>query len=468
MQIYNTLTRKKEKFVPIEENKVGIYVCGPTVYNYIHVGNARPLVIFDTLRRYFEYKDYHVTFVSNFTDIDDKIIEKAEEEGVDYKEITNKYIKAYKENAKGLGFDEEGTIHPKATEYVEDMIRFIEGLIDKGAAYEVNGDVYFNIDEAKDYGKLSRRNIDELIAGARIDIREDKKNPMDFTLWKKVKSDSEPGWDSPWGKGRPGWHIECSVMSQGILGDTIDIHAGGEDLQFPHHENEIAQSETLTGKTMANYWMHNGMITVDNEKMSKSKGNFFLINDIEKKFDLEIVRTWLLSTHYRNPINFSKEVLEQIENGLERLYTGKFRLERFLESQSGSLTEVEEELLNTLDEISEYFEESMDDDLNTPDGLTALFDIIRFANTTVNSDSSLAFVEKIYNTFMSFANVLGILQKEQEEEILDEEIEELIEKREEARKNKDFETADAIRDELLEQGIILKDTREGVLWERKT
>ena len=464
MKIYNTLTRQKEEFVPIKENEVGIYVCGPTVYNFIHVGNARPMVVFDTLRRYFLYKGYDVKYVSNFTDIDDKIINKAKDEGVEFTEITKKYINAYLENSKELNFLEDNTIHPKATEYINPMIEFVKGLEDKGAAYNVDGDVYFNIDSAKDYGKLSKKNIDELQAGARISVTEEKKNPMDFALWKKRKEESEPAWESPWGMGRPGWHLECSVMASSILGDTIDIHAGGEDLQFPHHENEIAQSETLHDEKFANYWMHNSMITVDNEKMSKSKGNFFLLNDIKESFDLEIVRFWLLSVHYRKQINFSEEVMEQTKNGLERLYNGKRNLEKLLKLAEGSLSEEEQGKIAKIDEIIKDFETAMDDDLNTADGISAIYELVKFSNSNVDENSSKELVEYVYDSLMKLANVIGILYKEDKEESLDEKVEKLIQDRQDARKNKDFQRADEIRDELKEMGITLKDTRNGVEW----
>ena len=464
MKIYNTMTRRKEEFKPIEEGKVGIYVCGPTVYNYIHVGNARPMVVFDTLRRYLLYKGYEVKFVSNFTDIDDKIINKAAEENVEFSEITNKYINAYLENAKEMNFLEEKTIHPKATEYIEEMIEFVSGLEEKNAAYNVDGDVYFDITKTKDYGKLSKKNIDELQAGARISVTEEKKTPMDFALWKKRKEENEPAWQSPWGMGRPGWHLECSVMAQSILGDTIDIHAGGEDLQFPHHENEIAQSETLNDLPFANYWMHNSMITVDDEKMSKSKGNFFLLNDIREHYDLEIVRFWLLSVHYRKPINFSDEVMEQTKNGLERLYNGKRALEKILKTAKGELKEDEKGKIAKVDEIVKDFELAMDDDLNTADGISSIYELIKFANTNINENSSKEFAEYAYKKLMELANVIGILFKEEKKETLDEQVEKLIEARQLARKNKDFQKADEIRDELKAMGITLKDTRDGVEW----
>ncbi|WP_100065613.1 cysteine--tRNA ligase [Miniphocaeibacter massiliensis] len=464
MKIYNTLTRQKEEFKPIEEGKVGIYVCGPTVYNFIHVGNARPMVVFDTLRRYFVYKGYDVKYVSNFTDIDDKIINKAKEEGVEFTEITKKYINAYLDNSRELNFLEDSTIHPKATEYIIPMIDFVSGLEKKGAAYNVDGDVYFDVSKAKDYGKLSKKNIEELQAGARISVTEEKKNPMDFALWKKRKEETEPAWESPWGMGRPGWHLECSVMAQSILGDTIDIHAGGEDLQFPHHENEIAQSETLHDEKFANYWMHNSMITVDNEKMSKSKGNFFLLNDIKKLFDLEVVRFWLLSVHYRKPINFSEEVMEQTKNGLERLYNGKKNLGKLLNKATGKLKEEEKEKVFKIEEIVKSFETAMDDDLNTADAISSIYELVKFSNSNVDENSSKELAEIAYNALIKLANVIGILYKENKEESLDEQVEKLIKERQQVRKDKNFQRADEIRDELKAMGITLKDTRDGVEW----
>lgn len=461
MKLYNTLTRKKEEFIPIEKGKVGIYVCGPTVYDYIHVGNARPAVVFDTLRRFFIYKDYDVKYITNFTDIDDKIINRANEEGVSAKTIANKYIEAFIEDAKGLNLYEENTTHPRATEFVQPMIDFIQALIDKGAAYNVDGNVYFNIKAAKGYGKLSKKNIEDLISGARVEVSQEKKNPLDFALWKKAK-EGEPYWDSPWGKGRPGWHIECSVMAKTLLGDTIDIHAGGEDLQFPHHENEIAQSETLTGKPFANYWLHNGMLTIDNRKMSKSLGNFFTVREIGEEFDLEVLRFFLLSAHYRNPINFNREVMEQLENGLERLYNTKKNLEYLLDMAEDS--KVENGEINKINKYKDEFIKSMEDDLNTADAIASLFDISKYANTNFNEKTSKFVIQYTYNTFMELANILGLLYKE--EEILEEEILELIEKRTQARKEKNYQLADKIRDDLKNKGIILEDTQEGVKWKR--
>ncbi|MCZ7408852.1 cysteine--tRNA ligase [Parvimonas micra] len=460
MKIYNTLTRKKEDFKPIQAGKALIYVCGPTVYNYIHIGNSRPMIVYDTLRRYLLYIGYDVKFVSNFTDIDDKIINRAKEENVSFTDITKKYIDAYLEDSYGLNLFESHTIHPKATECINEMIEFVKVLEEKGIAYNVDGNVYFDITKAKDYGKLSKKNIDDLRAGARIDISDEKKNPLDFALWKKRKDETEPAWESPWGMGRPGWHLECSVMAKKYLGDTIDIHAGGEDLQFPHHENEIAQSECCNGKVFANYWMHNGMINIDNVKMSKSKGNFFTIKDIQKEYDLEVIRLWILSTHYRNPLNFSREVMEQTKNGLERMYNGKEHLERLLEI----CEEREDGDISRLVELKKEFLESMDDDLNTADAISKVYELIRYTNT-FDENTDLKVVKGAVKLLSDFASVLGLLYKE-EDDNLDEKVEKLIEEREEARKNKDFKRADEIRDILKEMNIELKDTRNGVVWKR--
>ena len=460
MKIYNTLTRKKEDFKPIQAGKALIYVCGPTVYNYIHIGNSRPMIVYDTLRRYLLYIGYDVKFVSNFTDIDDKIINRAKEENVPFTDITKKYIDAYLEDSYGLNLFESHTIHPKATECINEMIEFVKVLEEKGIAYNVDGNVYFDITKAKDYGKLSKKNIDDLRAGARIDISDEKKNPLDFALWKKRKDESEPAWESPWGMGRPGWHLECSVMAKKFLGDTIDIHAGGEDLQFPHHENEIAQSECCNGKVFANYWMHNGMINIDNVKMSKSKGNFFTIKDIQKEYDLEVIRLWILSTHYRNPLNFSREVMEQTKNGLERMYNGKEHLERLLEI----CEEKEDEDISKLVELKKEFLDCMDDDLNTADAISKVYELIRYTNT-FDENTDLKVVKGAVKLLSDFASVLGLLYKE-EDDNLDEKVEKLIKEREEARKNKDFKRADEIRDALKEMNIELKDTRNGVIWKR--
>lgn len=464
MRLYNTLTRKKEEFVPVVEGQVSMYNCGPTVYNYIHVGNARPLVIFDTLRRFFIYKGYDVKFVFNFTDIDDKIINKANEEGVTAKEIAERYIEALLEDAQGLNLYDYATINPKATEYVQQMIDFIQKLIDQGAAYNVNGNVYFNIASAKDYGKLSKKNIDELVSGARIEVNEEKRNPMDFALWKKAKT-GEPFWDSPWGEGRPGWHIECSVMAKSLLGETIDIHSGGEDLQFPHHENEIAQSETLSGKPFANYWLHNGMITVDNKKMSKSEGNFFTIKEVAKEYDLEVLRFFLLSAHYRSPINFSREVMDHCANALERLYNSKKNLEYLLEKTlDKDLSPKDMDQLKRIKSYKDEFVNSLEDDLNTADATAAIFELVKYTNTEFNEESNKKVVAETYGILMELSKVLGILTKE--EELLEDEIVELINRRTEARKNRDFKLADEIRDRLKDKGITLEDTQEGVKWKR--
>ena len=460
MKIYNTLTRKKEDFKPIQAGKALIYVCGPTVYNYIHIGNSRPMIVYDTLRRYLLYIGYDVKFVSNFTDIDDKIINRAKEENVSFTDITKKYIDAYLEDSYGLNLFESHTIHPKATECINEMIEFVKVLEEKGIAYNVDGNVYFDITKAKDYGKLSKKNIDDLRAGARIDISDEKKNPLDFALWKKRKDETEPAWESPWGMGRPGWHLECSVMAKKYLGDTIDIHAGGEDLQFPHHENEIAQSECCNGKVFANYWMHNGMINIDNVKMSKSKGNFFTIKDIQKEYDLEVIRLWILSTHYRNPLNFSREVMEQTKNGLDRMYNGKEHLERLLEI----CEEKEDGDISKLVELKKEFLDCMDDDLNTADAISKVYELIRYTNT-FGENTDLKVVKGAVKLLSDFASVLGLLYKE-EDDNLDEKVEKLIKEREEARKNKDFKRADEIRDILKEMNIELKDTRNGVIWKR--
>lgn len=460
MKIYNTLTRKKEEFKPIQAGKALIYVCGPTVYNFIHIGNSRPMIVYDTLRRYLIYIGYDVKFVSNFTDIDDKIINRAKEENVPFTDITKKYIDAYLEDSYGLNLFESHTIHPKATECINEMIEFVKVLEEKGIAYNVDGNVYFDITKAKDYGKLSKKNIDDLRAGARIDISDEKKNPLDFALWKKRKDETEPAWESPWGMGRPGWHLECSVMAKKYLGDTIDIHAGGEDLQFPHHENEIAQSECCNGKVFANYWMHNGMINIDNVKMSKSKGNFFTIKDIQKEYDLEVIRLWILSTHYRNPLNFSREVMEQTKNGLERMYNGKEHLERLLEI----CEEKEDGDISKLVELKKEFLGCMDDDLNTADAISKVYELIRYTNT-FDENTDLKVVKGAVKLLSDFTSVLGLLYKE-EDDNLDEKVEKLIKEREEARKNKDFKRADEIRDALKEMNIELKDTRNGVIWKR--
>ncbi|NLI61386.1 MAG: cysteine--tRNA ligase [Clostridiales bacterium] len=462
MKLYNTLTRKKEKFVPIDENHVKMYCCGPTVYDYFHIGNARPFIIFDAFRRYLEYKGYKVTYVQNFTDIDDKMIQRANEEGTSVGDLAERFIEEYYKDADCLGI-KRATVHPKATEHIDEIVDFIEGLIEKGLAYEAGGDVYFDTSAYQDYGKLSKQDLDELEAGARVDPDEKKRSPMDFALWKAQKP-KEPAWQSPWGMGRPGWHIECSVMATKYLGETIDIHAGGQDLTFPHHENEIAQSEGLTGKPFANYWVHNGYINVDNRKMSKSQGNFFTIRDISREYDLEIVRLFMLSAHYRNPVNFSHELLDQAKSALERLYNGKNNLEYLLEeAQDKEMTAKEQEIYRRMDGYIKDFEEAMEDDINTADAVSVIFDLVRDVNSHLGVENSKELLKKAYNVFKTLTDVLGIVQKDQQKS-LDEEIEELIEKRQEARAAKDWATADKIRDDLKERGIILEDTPHGVKW----
>ena len=464
MKLYNTLTRTKEEFIPLEEGKVKMYVCGPTVYNYIHIGNARPFIMFDTLRRYLQYKGYDVTFVQNFTDVDDKIIKRGHEEGISPEDVANKYINEYFVDADGLGI-QRADVHPRVTDNIQQIIDFVKDLEDKGYAYEVNGDVYFDTKKFEGYGKLSKQNQDELEAGARIEVNSQKRHPMDFVLWKS-KKEGEPGWNSPWGEGRPGWHIECSVMSNRYLGETIDIHAGGQDLAFPHHENEIAQSEARSGKTFSNYWVHNGYININNEKMSKSKGHFFTVRDISKKYDLEIVRFFMLSAHYRNPVNFSDEMLNQAKAGLERLYNAKEKLEFTISNLSESaIKDEEKELINELESYKDKFINAMEDDLNTADAVSAIFELSKFINTNVNETSSLEFAKMCLDKFNELTGVLNIVNKKNDD-ILDKDIEELIQKRADAKKNKDFKLADEIRQELLDKGIVLEDTRQGTKWKR--
>ena len=464
MKLYNTLTRKKEEFIPLEEGKVKMYVCGPTVYNYIHIGNARPFIMFDTLRRYLQYKGYDVTFVQNFTDVDDKIIKRGHEEGISPEEVANKYIDEYFVDADGLGI-KRADVHPRVTDNIQQIIDFVKDLEDKGYAYEVNGDVYFDTKKFEGYGKLSKQNQDELEAGARIEVNDQKKHPMDFVLWKS-KKEGEPGWNSPWGEGRPGWHIECSVMSNRYLGESIDIHGGGQDLAFPHHENEIAQSEARSGKTFSNYWIHNGYININNEKMSKSKGNFFTVRDISKQYDLEIVRFFMLSAHYRNPVNFSDEMLNQAKAGLERLYNAKEKLEFTISNLSeSSIRDEEKGLVNELESYKTKFINAMEDDLNTADAVSAIFELSKFINTNVNETSSLEFAKMCLDKFNELTGVLNIVNKKNDD-ILDQDIEELIQKRADAKKNRDFKLADDIRQELLDKGIVLEDTRQGTKWKR--
>lgn len=465
MKLYNTLSRKKEEFKPIEEGKVKMYVCGPTVYNFIHIGNARPFIIFDTLRRYLEYRGYDVTFVQNFTDVDDKIIKRGHEENITPEEVANKYINEYFVDADGLGI-KRASVHPRVTDNIEQIIAFVKELEDKGYAYAVNGDVYFDTKKFKDYGKLSGIKQEELEAGARIEVNDQKRHPMDFVLW-KAKKEGEPGWASPWGEGRPGWHIECSVMSNRYLGETIDIHAGGQDLKFPHHENEIAQSEARSGKNFSNYWLHNEYINVNNEKMSKSLGNFFTVREIAEIFDLEVVRLFMLSTHYRNPINFSDEILNQSKAGLERLYNAKEKaLFTMNNLEDSKMTEEEAKLQEELAGFRQKFIDAMDDDVNTADAVSVIFELAKFMNSNVTEKSSKEFAQKVIDEFNELTSVLNIVNKDQKEDILDEEIEQLIAQRTEAKKNKNFQLADEIRQQLLDKGIILEDTRQGVKWKR--
>jgi cysteinyl-tRNA synthetase len=464
MRLYNTLTRKKEEFKPLDEKEVRMYSCGPTVYNYFHIGNARPFIIFDTLRRYLEYRGYNVKFVQNFTDIDDKMIKRAQEENITVKELADKFIQEYFVDAKGLGI-KEATVHPKATENIDAIIDIISKLEKKGFAYSVDGDVYFSTRRFKEYGKLSHQSLEDLELGSRIDVDERKEDPMDFVLWKAQKP-GEPAWDSPWGKGRPGWHIECSAMANKYLSDTIDIHSGGQDLIFPHHENEIAQSEAANGKPFARYWIHNGFINVNGEKMAKSRGNFFTVRDIANTFDYEVIRFFMLSAHYRSPINFSEDLLEQAQNGLERIYNCLDNLEYLTKNAAAmEMTESERELRDRLIGLKEKFIDAMDDDLNTADALAAVFDIVKESNTNINAGNnpSKEIIEYAYSLIKELGGVLGIAQKKQDKSI-DSEIQELINKRQQARKEKDWNTADEIRDRLKDMGIILEDTPQGVKW----
>ena len=468
MKIFNTLTRRKEEFVPLTPGQVKMYVCGPTVYNLIHIGNARPMIVFDTVRRYFEYKGYDVQYVSNFTDVDDKIIKKANEEGVDAEVISKRYIEECKKDMAALNV-KPATVNPQATQEIQGMLTMIQTLIDKGHAYVADdGTVYFKVKSFKEYGKLSHKNLDELQSGFRelkVSGEEVKEDPNDFVLW-KPKKEGEPYWESPWCQGRPGWHIECSVMAKHYLGDQIDIHAGGEDLIFPHHEKEIAQSECANDKTFANYWMHNGFLNIDNKKMSKSLGNFFTVRDIAEKYDLQVLRFFMLSAHYRSPINFSREIMESSKNALERIMTAVSNLTHLAqEATVDVLSDAEEKLLAEIPVYRKKLEDAMDDDLNTADAISAIFELVKFANTNANDASSGAFVTALKKEIVALSDVLG-LQVEKKEENLDAEIEKMIEERQAARKARDFKRADEIRDELLAQGIILEDTREGVKWKR--
>ncbi len=465
MKLYNTLSRKKEQFVPLVENNVTMYVCGPTVYNYIHIGNARPYIIFDTIRRYLEYKGYNVNYVQNFTDVDDKIIKRANEENSTMEAIANKYIEETKLDAKNLNI-KEATKNPRVTEEIDEIINMVKILIDKGFAYEKNGTVYFNTEKFEHYGKLSKKNIDELEVGIRIAVDSEKQNPMDFVLWKPAKQ-NEPKWSSPWGEGRPGWHIECSAMAKKYLGDSIDIHAGGEDLIFPHHENEIAQSEAANGKPFAKYWLHNGFINVDNKKMSKSTGNFFTLREIAEKFDHSVIRFFMLSAHYRNPLNFSEELMQSAENSLNRIKNCIFDLQFLMDNlKEQNIHSSETILLNECDKFKTQFEQSMDDDFNTADAVTAIFEFVKFANINATQSSSIPFVKAIHDKIVALCDILGIALKAENtiESNFEAEVEALIEQRKIAKENKDYKTADQIREKLSALNVVLEDTRSGVRW----
>ena len=467
MKIYNTLSKTKEEFIPLEEGKVKMYVCGPTVYNLIHIGNARPMIVFDTVRRYMEYKGMEVNYVSNFTDVDDKIIKKAIEEGVDSSVISERYIAECKKDMEALNV-KPATTHPLATNEICGMLDMIGNLIEKGHAYAAaDGTVYFRTRSFKEYGKLSHKNLDDLQGGNRsllVSGEDQKEDPLAFVLWKPRK-EGEPAWESPWCDGRPGWHIECSVMSKKYLGDEIDIHAGGEDLVFPHHENEIAQSEAANGKTFARYWMHNAFLNIDNKKMSKSAGNFFTVRDISEKYDLQVLRFFMLSAHYRSPLNFSADLMEAAKNGLERIVTAAEKLRDLQSKATGELTEAEKPSLEEAKGFMAKYEEAMEDDFNTADAISAIFEMVKFTNTNTGADSSKAYVDALYAQLDKMAEICGLIL-EKKAEILDEEIEKLIQERQDARKAKNFARADEIRNQLLEQGIVLEDTREGVKWKR--
>ncbi len=468
MKIYNTLSKQKEEFIPLEEGKVRMYVCGPTVYNLIHIGNARPMIVFDTVRRYMEHKGYEVNYVSNFTDVDDKIIKKAIEEGVDASVISERYIAECKKDMAAMNV-KPATTHPLATNEICGMLEMIGTLIDKGYAYPAaDGTVYFRTRKFKEYGKLSHKNLDDLQGGNRsllVSGEEQKEDPLDFVLW-KPKKDGEPYWESPWCDGRPGWHIECSVMSKKYLGEEIDIHAGGEDLIFPHHENEIAQSEAANGKPFARYWMHNAFLNIDNKKMSKSAGNFFTVRDISEKYDLQVLRFFMLSAHYRSPLNFSADLMEAAKSGYERIVTGVANLDFLAQNAKAEIeSEQEKALLSEANDYIARFDEAMDDDFNTADAISVIFELVKFANTNTNEDSSKPFAKALADEIVLLSDICGLIVR-RESQMLDEEIEALIEERKEARKAKNFARADEIRQELLERGIVLEDTREGVKWKR--
>ena len=467
MKLYNTLSKQKEEFVPLEEGKVRMYVCGPTVYNFIHIGNARPMIVFDTVRRYFEYKGYDVNYVSNFTDVDDKIIKKAIEEGVTADEISKRYIAECKKDMEGMNI-KPATKHPLATEEICGMVDMIQALIDKGYAYEKNGTVYYRTRKFQDYGKLSHKNLDDLRSGERsllVTGEDEKEDPLDFVLW-KPKKEGEPFWESPWSEGRPGWHIECSEMSKKYLGEQIDIHAGGEDLVFPHHENEIAQSEAANGKEFAKYWMHNAFLNIDNKKMSKSLGNFRTVREISEQYDLQVLRFFMLSAHYRSPLNFSADLMEASKNGLERIVNAAENLKyKRKNAKTEAMTEEEKSAYAQTEEFVKEFEDAMDDDFNTADAVAAVFDLVKYLNTNTSEESSGEYLDALLKRLVTLTDVLGLIV-DKKEEMLAEDIEKMIEERQAARKAKDFAKADAIRDELLSRGIILEDTREGVKWKK--
>lgn len=467
MKLYNTLSKQKEEFVPLEEGKVRMYVCGPTVYNFIHIGNARPMIVFDTVRRYFEYKGYDVNYVSNFTDVDDKIIKKAIEEGVTADEISKRYIAECKKDMEGMNI-KPATKHPLATEEICGMVDMIQTLIDKGYAYEKNGTVYYRTRKFQDYGKLSHKNLDDLRSGERsllVTGEDEKEDPLDFVLW-KPKKEGEPFWESPWSEGRPGWHIECSEMSKKYLGEQIDIHAGGEDLVFPHHENEIAQSEAANGKEFAKYWMHNAFLNIDNKKMSKSLGNFRTVREISEQYDLQVLRFFMLSAHYRSPLNFSADLMEASKNGLERIVNAAENLKyKRKNAKTEAMTEEEKSAYAQTEEFVKEFEDAMDDDFNTADAVAAVFDLVKYLNTNTSEESSGEYLDALLKRLVTLTDVLGLIV-DKKEEMLAEDIEKMIEERQAARRAKDFAKADAIRDELLSRGIILEDTREGVKWKK--
>lgn len=465
MKLYNTLTRKKEEFIPITKGEVKMYVCGPTVYNFFHIGNGRTFIVFDTIRRYFEYRGYKVNFVQNFTDIDDKMIKRANEEGITVKNVGDKYIKEYYTDADALNI-ERATTNPRATEFIGQIIKFVKDLIDKGYAYEVDGDVYFSTKKFEGYGKLSGQNIEDLQAGARINVDERKQDPMDFAIW-KAKKEGEPAWKCPWGEGRPGWHIECSCMAKNLLGDTIDIHAGGMDLAFPHHENEIAQSEALTGEPFAHYWLHSAYVNVNNQKMSKSLNNFFTARDVLKEYDADVIRFLMLSCHYRVQLNYSKDLLDSARSSVERIYNAIGNLENLIDEVSREeMNEEEKVYLNSLDKYRQKYIEKMDDDFNTADAITAIFDLIKDTNTNININSSKELAKEALSLIRELGAPLGMFQKSTKDAALAEEVERLIEERQQARKNKDFALSDKIRDDLKDRGIVLEDTPQGVRWKK--